>query len=308
MEELRHISEIAGETLQYIKDRKEGKIKSLRTGYSKLDESGIDGIEWGSIVGIGARMGVGKTAFSSCLIRGFLNPTLNDQDFDILDMNWEMAARVLLIRELSADLEKSYKHIVSAEGVVTDWEMDVIRGKLLNNYAKLPIYYVEKPKTPKAFGKIIRQFRDKADRKGRKLLVRVDHASLAEVVDGDQVRTLYNLLGEANEIKREDNMTSFIFLNQIKSEFEKRQENGSSKAFPVAGDIFGADALGQFAESIMILNKPSKYGITYYGNRPHGIQVQPRDIFCHCVKARNAPPDLVIHFAENFAHMVLEEL
>ena len=43
----KHISEIRKETLQYILDRKDGKIKSIKTPWANLNEALLDGLEWG---------------------------------------------------------------------------------------------------------------------------------------------------------------------------------------------------------------------------------------------------------------------
>lgn len=53
----RHVSDIRHETLNYIKKRRIGLIKSVRTPWPKLNNVLMDGLEWGGIYIIGGRPG-----------------------------------------------------------------------------------------------------------------------------------------------------------------------------------------------------------------------------------------------------------
>ena len=106
MSKPKDINQVIEETLEYIKGRMQGSIKSLRTGYDKLDSVLIDGIEWNSTITIGGRPSVGKSTYADCLIDGaFASNPLGD--FDLMDFNWELSSRVILLRRLSASLKKS---------------------------------------------------------------------------------------------------------------------------------------------------------------------------------------------------------
>lgn len=300
----RQISDVVSEVETYVDKRRKGEIQSLRTGYPKLDAANIEGFEWGSTVTIGGRPSVGKSAFSECLVRGFFQN--NDQDFDLLDFTWEMSPRVILIRNLSTELQRSYKYVCSADrNTLSDEEMSRVSKALWEKYAKLPIFYVEKPDTVAGFASTVRRFRDQ---RKRKLVVRVDHTILARTSkeDGDRVTMLLNLLGAANEIKKESDVV-FLFLTQLNREFEVRQENGSDKAYPLQSDTFGGDSTAMYSETMILLNMPFKYKINYYGNRPNGIPTQPHDLFAHIVKSRNAPPNHIIRYTEDFQNMSIKE-
>lgn len=307
----RTMKEVIDETLEYIVARKEGTIKSLRTGYRKLDKSMIDGIEWNSTITIGGRPSVGKSAYSDCIIEGCFENNMDDNglpDFDLLDFNWELSARVMMLRRLSAAMRQTYKHIISADGsTLTDAEMQQILDILMERYGKLPVTFCEEPLTVNEFVDTIRAFCD--SRKGRKVLVRVDHTLLTKMTlrEGSQVQMLLNLLMESNTLKKQYPII-FMFLTQINRDIEDRQEDGTDKAFPRQGDVYGGDASAMFSETILLLNKPSKYGITYYGNRQSGTVVEPNDIFAHMVKNRNAEGDLILRYRENFKHMSITEV
>lgn len=309
MAKFKTISEVIDETLQYVTDRKDGKIRSLRTGYKKLDNSMIDGIEWNSTLTIGGRPSVGKSAYSDCLIEGAFDNNIGPNglpDFELLDFNWELSARVMMLRRLSASLKKTYKHILSADkNSITDEELKDITNILINRYGKLPITFCEEPLTTKEFSDTVRRFVDKAK---KNVLVRVDHTLLTRQAASErsQVEMLLNLLMEANKLKKELPVI-FMFLTQINREIEDRQDDATDKAFPRQGDVYGGDASAMFSETILLLNKPSKYGITYYGNRGSGRTVEPEDIFAHMVKNRNAEGEMILHYKENFKHMSIKE-
>lgn len=215
----------------------------------------------------------------------------------------------MLLRRLSARLKKTYKYIISADNnTITEQEYKDIMSLLNDYYGDLPIYFCEEPLTVKEFGNTIRKFC--SAHPGKRVLVRVDHTLLARLSagEGSQVQMLLNLLMEANSIKRELPV-SFLFLTQINREFEERQEDGTDKAFPRQGDVYGGDAAAMFSETIILLNKPAKYGIRQYGKRGSDSSklVEDEDLFAHIVKNRNSDADMILHYKENFKHMSIKE-
>ena len=64
----RKYSEILTETAKYVDDRRKGNIKSLLTPWPGLNKAGVNGIEWGSLITIGARPGAGKTLIVSQIL------------------------------------------------------------------------------------------------------------------------------------------------------------------------------------------------------------------------------------------------
>ena len=98
---LRTYVEILEEGLQYIEDRRVGKIKSLMLPWAGLNNAGVAGLEWGSMMTIGARPGSGKTMFVSQILREakLINPT---QSFNILEFQFEMGAKQTASRDYAA--------------------------------------------------------------------------------------------------------------------------------------------------------------------------------------------------------------
>lgn len=302
---IKSIADVVKETQDYIDKRRKGIIKSYKTGYPKFDSANLDGWEWGSAITIGARPSVGKTVFTSCLLRNSLN--CNDfSDIIILEFNWEMSSRVLLLRELSADTKTSYKDVISAGNIKVTDEAFKYYNNILEKYKNMPIYYEEEPKTAKEFAATVRKFRDKY--KDKKIIVRVDHTILGRksAAESGQTEMLYNLFFEGNILKKESDII-FVWLTQLQREFETRQENGTDKAFPRQSDVFGADAAAMYSESIILLNKPSRYGISFYGNRDNGISVEQDDLFAHMVKNRNGEGDVILRYKTHFETMDIRE-
>ena len=80
----RHVSNIRHETLNYIKKRRLGLIKSLRTPWPKLNNVLMDGLEWGSINIVGGRPGTGKTSVASQITNQALQNPVQDYSY-VLD-------------------------------------------------------------------------------------------------------------------------------------------------------------------------------------------------------------------------------
>lgn len=302
----KHISQVADEAEDYIEKRRKGLIKSCKTGFPKLDKVLLGGIEYGSVMSIGGRPGVGKTAFSSALLRGIIkhNDTSN---FEILDFNWEMAAKSLLIRDLSAEMKMTYGDLISADEdrILSDGRMKEVK-EIYNKYRKLPWHFEEEPKTTAIFANIIEN-RVKADPK-KKRVVRIDHSILAKqaATEASQVTMLQNLLGECVKLKKQSDII-FMVLTQIGRDFEDRQDDRTDKAYPKKSDPFGGDAVAQSSEIVLLLNKPSEYGISYYGNSGKGRAVEDNDIFAHLVKNRNNEGNIILHYKEDFKNMKITE-
>jgi len=94
--------EVIQKSIKNIDDRRKGRIKSFVTPWDTINNATAGGIEWGSLVTIGARPGAGKTMFVSNLLRDCkaLNPT---QDFNILEFQFEMTNEQYGQREIVAE-------------------------------------------------------------------------------------------------------------------------------------------------------------------------------------------------------------
>jgi len=87
--EIKHISSATKEILEYINNRRFGRIRSLRTRWSKFNRHCMGGIEPNTIYSICGISGSGKSSFVNSLqIDLFeLNP---NEDFVVLNFNFEI--------------------------------------------------------------------------------------------------------------------------------------------------------------------------------------------------------------------------
>ena len=106
--------------LAYIEKRRNGDIKSLRTPWPGFNAAGIGGLEWGSMLTIGARPGAGKTMLVSQILREShrLNP---DQKFNILEFQFEMGDDQYAARQFAAEVALDYGVILSKDRKLDDF-------------------------------------------------------------------------------------------------------------------------------------------------------------------------------------------
>jgi replicative DNA helicase len=279
------------DSLKYLKGRMEGSIKSLRTPWNKFNDATTDGIEWHSTTVIGGRPGSGKTLIKDQIIReGFKLNT--DESFRVLEFQFEMLARTSAIREYSSVLGKSYKYLCSADGKLTEEDLQICY-----DYAKqkvgLPIDIVEEPITVSEFRETIISYMnhhaDKDSKAFTKTIVTLDHSLLLKKApfEKDKYDTLYNLGETITELKRRFPI-AFIILTQLNRGIDspERNEDGKYGNYILESDIFGSDALLQHADTLVGINRPGKQKIRFYGPDKYIID-DDKILVMHFLKCRN---------------------
>ena len=301
------------DSLNYLQGRMRGEIRSLKTPWVKFDDAGTDGIEWHSTVVVGARPGTGKTVLKDQIIReSFIkNP---GEDFRVLDFELEMMARTSAIREYSSVLGKSYKHLCSADGKLS--EDDLTRcHEYAKERVKYPIDIVEEPCTIPEFIEIImdymKQYAKEVD--GQlvypKVMISIDHAYLFKKApsEKDKFDMLYNL-GEALTFLKRRYPIIFIVLTQLNRSIDapERNEDGKYANFILSSDIFGADALLQHADILVGMNMPGRQRIRFYGPDRYIIENE-YIIVMHFIKCRNGD-NRIGFFKADFEKMKIIEI
>lgn len=313
------------QALMYIDGRRKGRIKSFQTPWSKMNDAGVDGIEWNSTIIIGGRPGTGKTTIKSQIVREAfsLNP---DQNIRVLEFQFEMMARVQAIREFSNVTGKSYKDVCSAARDSA--------GELLNltdadfqrcyEYAKKrvedPIDVVENPCTTEEFKSIIRNYMStyattETDKEGNqktiypRTIITLDHSYLVKKAktEGNKTDMLYNLGEACTQLKRQYPII-FVILSQLKRETDRpeRNEDGKYGNYILESDILGGDALTQHGDIIIGVNRPAKRYIKFYG--PDRYIIDDDDILVwHFLKCRNGDVRMSFFKAE-YNRMAVTEI
>jgi len=302
--EYKSIAQAGKEAYDYIKARKDGTIKSLKTGWDKLDSTLLDGIEWHNVVTVAGLSGSGKTLLLNQLETGLhdLNPK---EDFVSLNFNLEMACRTLIIRKLASSRALTMKQLLSAETgfTMTDKDLSIIESEL-RNMAKYNVYYVDKPHTVAGLAYIVNQFWNKFK---KPMVVSLDHSILVRRSSSDLNTTdmLYNLAESLNEMKKVYPVI-FVIASQLNREIENvdRMKRPSALQFPTKTDIFGSDALYMMSDTLIVNHRPSQLNITHYG--PERWEVAENDIFWHVLKNRNGSTPILKMLAD-FKHMRIIE-
>ena len=262
------------DSLNYMKGRQEGRIKSLKTPWDKFNDATTDGLEWHSMTVIGGRPGSGKTLIKDQIVREAFKLNQGDS-FRVLEFQFEMLARTSAIREYSSVLGKSYKYLCSADGKLTTEDLQRCYEHAVER-VKYPIDVVENPITVNELKDIVQQYmnfhairdEDKNFVAYCKTVVTLDHSLLLKKApfEKDKYDTLYNLGEAITELKRKFPI-AFIILTQLNRGIDnpERNEDGKYGNYILESDIFGSDALLQHADTLVGINRPGKQKIKLYG-------------------------------------------
>jgi len=302
------------DSLVYLKGRKDGEIRSLKTPWEKFNDATTDGLEWHSMTVIGGRPGSGKTLIKDQLVRESfrLNP---DETFRVLEFQFEMLARTSAIREFSSVLGKSYKYLCSADGQLSNEDLAVCYEHAKER-VKIPIDIVEEPITVNELKEVIVDYMNThatKDDEGivqfTKTIVTLDHSLLLKKApfEKDKFDTLYNLGEAITELKRKYPI-AFIILTQLNRGIDhpERNEDGKYGNYILESDIFGSDALLQHADTLIGINRPAKQKIRFYGPDRYIIE-NDRVLVLHFLKCRNGDNRMSFFRAE-FERMRISEM
>jgi replicative DNA helicase len=302
------------DSLKYLKGRMDGVIKSIKTPWEKFNDATTDGLEWHSMTVIGGRPGSGKTLIKDQIVREAfrLNP---NESFRVLEFQFEMLARTSAIREYSSVLGKSYKYLCSADGKLTQEDLQICY-----NYAKekvvLPIDIVEEPITVNEFKQAVADYMQhnmivntSGDYEYTKTIVTLDHSLLLKKApfEKDKFDTLYNLGEAITELKRKYPI-AFIILTQLNRGIDnpERNEDGKYGNYILESDIFGSDALLQHADTLIGINRPGKQKIRFYGPDRYIID-DDKVLVLHFLKCRNGD-NRMSFFKAQFERMRITEM
>lgn len=283
---LKTIEEVYQAGLTYIKARQLGKTRSILTPWPVVNEAGVNGFEWGTIITLAGRPGTGKTAFANQFTRSVhrLNPTEN---IDIIDFQFEMHERQTAVREFTGVTGLKYADLLSAHRPVGDNYIKDIEAFILLNKQR-NIFIVDEPTTITGIRNIVIEHW-KTHR--RPMILTIDHSLLVKLEknEKDKFEMLYNLGEMMTELKKKLPVIWLVLTQMNRSmEDSSRKIPGTVANYPTGADIFGADALMQHSDMVLILNHPFKNQVLEYG--PQRYKVDPSTVVGHFVKVRNGDP------------------
>lgn len=285
------------EIIKYMNDRRQGRAKSLKTPWRKLNEACMGGIEWNTIMTIAGMSGSGKSSIVNELETGLfdLNPTEN---FSVLNFNFEMLSMKIVGRKLSKELGMTTIDLYSGEENKTlsdesyQRALDIAKNKL----SKYNIHYVDTPGSVEQIKRTILSFclargnNHKNSEHGT--IITLDHALLVSGKSEQmERRILFDLMVMMNDLKKSLKV-SFILLSQLNRNIEEGERvTNPDLHYPRKRDIFGADAMYQFSDVVLVSHNPKQVGIRLYG--PHKKPTDGR-IFFHFLKIREGMPFIAV--------------
>jgi len=295
---LKTYTEILQEGLNYIEDRQLGRIKSFALPWNSLNKLGVGGLEWGSMLTIGARPGAGKTMFVSQILREskILNPT---QGFNILEFQFEMAPKQTAARDFVSQLALDYNEVLSIGKKLDEFYINRIKQyiqecKALETMGVYRVQINSSLTSVEMEAAIIETFHGLG---GAPLVVTIDHSWLIKKGKGDKDKfdVLYNTVEMLMQLKNKL-PTLVIMITQLNRNIDEagRKIPGTISNYPTSSDIFGGDAMMQASDVVIALSRPYTFDITAYG--PKSYIVTEDGIFAHLLKVRNGANNVKLIF------------
>jgi replicative DNA helicase len=278
------ISEVADESLEYIRKRKDKTIIPLKTRWNKFNKVCCGGIEPNMIITIAGSSGSGKSAFANTLETDLidLNP---DQEIVILSFSYEMLSYRQVGRKLSNKLRKTTAELYSSDQSLSNTEFNKIE-EVADKIKKYPIYYIDTPSTVENMEKTIDYFHENIA-KGKWLIVILDHALLVEGQGESERGTIVDLQKMFIRKKKLSN-TSIIQISQMNRNIEQPDRiNNPSMHYPMRSDLAASDAIFQASDYVTALSRPELLNITAYGI--DRLPVKDK-VYLHFLKVRDGEP------------------
>ena len=278
------ISEVADESLEYIRKRKDKTIVPLKTRWNKFNKVCCGGIEPNMIITIVGGSGSGKSAFANTLETDLidLNP---DQEIVILSFSYEMLSYRQVGRKLSNKLRKTTAELYSSDQSLSNTEFNKIE-EVADKIKKYPIYYIDTPSTVENMEKTIDYFHENIA-KGKWLIVILDHALLVEGQGESERGTIVDLQKMFIRKKKLSN-TSIIQISQMNRNIEQPDRiNNPSMHYPMRSDLAASDAIFQASDYVTALSRPELLNITAYGI--DRLPVKDK-VYLHFLKVRDGEP------------------
>lgn len=307
----RFYSNILAEGLQNVEDRAAGRIQSVKTPWPGFNMAGINGLEWGTLLTIGARPGSGKTLIVSQILKE-AHDLNQGQHFNILEFQFEMGAKQTAARAFAAETALDYNIVLSANRPLEQYARDEMRKFAIeqSRLEKSGRYRIQinDPICNKEIVDAIEQYYILLG--GKPLIVTIDHSWLIKKAsdEKEKIATLYNTVELLMQAKKTLPII-IIMITQLNRSIDEasRKTPGSIGNYPTSSDVFGGDALMQGSDMLIALNRPNKAGLPIYG--PKQYRCDTNDIYMHLLKVRNGANDEEMLFMQaDFARQRLIEV
>jgi len=288
---VRPMSVVAQEAINYIAGRREHKVVSLKTRWSKFNKQCMGGIEPNTVYTIAGISGTGKSSFVNLMTTDLidLNPS---EDIIILNFSLEMVGFRQVGRTLSSKLRKTTSTLYSSE---TDLDEETFRKVVAvsNQLKEYPIYFVDNPGTPMQIEQIIKSFYETYVKGTKKHFIIVyDHTLLTKQI-GSVIETTSDLERVFIQAKKYP-LTSIIQIAQMNRNIESSERiNNPLGHYPMRSDLSSSDAMFQASDYVLVMQRPELLNIQEYG--PNHLPTQNK-IYMHMLKNRDAGKPCILEF------------
>jgi len=317
MADFRHISAATLQATEYIQARKDCKLPSARTGFTKLDDHLLDGIPWGNIVSICGGSSAGK---SSILEQIKYNIIDNDPDVMALSYEMEMSSTTQVMRALCRNTGIGIKTLKSARGYVITEEEDKLVKEELERISKKNVFTIDQSITVSQMEKSIYDFIIEYDiqETKKKILITIDYAGLIEQSAGEDDRialnNLYKMFIRVKNNLSLQNIPIIIIplLQTNRNAFTPERAKNPAMHYPSPADIAGSSFPFNSSDIVIFSSNPSKIsgiGDTYgQYNLPvkHYLSGNPY-VYLHLLKNREGS-NPVIEMMTDFSRFRLLDI
>ena len=299
---IRPISVVAQEAINYIAGRRDHNIVSLKTRWDKLNRQCMGGIEPNTIYTFAGISGTGKSSLCNTITTDIidLNP---DVQTIVLNFSLEMVGFRQVGRTISSKLRKTTSTLYSSE---TDLDDETFRKVIAvsNQLKEYPIYFVDDPGTPMQIEQIINDFyTEHVKGTGKHFIITYDHTLLTKQI-GSVIETTSELEKVFIRAKKLP-LTSIIQIAQMNREIEKPERiNNPSAHYPMRSDLSSSDAMFQASDYVFVLHRPEILNIAEYG--PNRLPTANK-VYIHLLKNRDAGKPCILEFENDLQYNNLIE-
>lgn len=299
---VRPMSVVAQEAINYIAGRREHNIVSLKTRWNKFNKQCMGGIEPNTVYTIAGISGSGKSSMANLIQTDVidLNPA---EDIVVLTFSLEMVGFRQVGRTLSNKLRRTTSTLYSSE---TDLDDDTFKRVIhvSNQLKEYPIYFVDSPGTPMQVDQTIRSFYDQYIKgTGKHFVVIYDHALLTKQT-GSVLETIAELERVFIQVKKLP-LTSVIQITQMNRNIESSERiNNPLGHFPMRSDLSSSDAIFQASDYVLVVHRPEILNIAEYG--PNRLPTANK-VYIHILKNRDAGKPCILEFENDLMYNNLIE-
>jgi len=279
VEGFKHASVVAQEAVKQLDAIRDGSAKFIFTSSLKLNDA-TGGFRPSDNIVIAARPGVGKSTTANMIIRDCFNPEINpDLKIVVAYFSLEMPGYQQFYRDASSKLKISVKTLTNIKNPIDDSVYEEIK-KFASEFSQHPLYYRDIGVTVDRYMELSSSLKK---RYPDHLLLKIfDHTRLSTSNHRSEEERITSLMHRTRLWDNETGSTT-IFLSQMNRNVEQNRDRSKiGENQPVLSDIFGSDAVAQYANLVVALHRPEMYNVREYIGMPTNDM-----IFAHVLKQRD---------------------